>query len=90
VSKRLLARSAEHPDLPPHERPVPPDQVELDELVHVFRIRTQRDGRLVFGAAAVKIGLPKLPGIDFAAVFYNIEKKTVMRRKFLKKPCLLI
>jgi len=28
--------SLKHPHLPPDQRPVPTDQAELDELVHVF------------------------------------------------------
>jgi len=45
---------------------VPPDQVQLDELVHILREHPQGDGQLVLGATAFKIGFPQLAGIDFA------------------------
>ena len=89
-TKKYSSRCLKNPHLPPYQRPVPLNQVQFNKLVHVLRIRPQCDGRFVLGTAAVKIGFPQLAGIDFAALFHELQKEAVMRRKLLKKACLLV
>ena len=80
-----LIRRLKHPNLPSNQSPVPLDQVELYQLVHVFGKGPQGNGLLLELSAFLKILLPEHARIDFFSFLHDVIKQPVIARKLVQE-----